>query len=342
MDFSSDELVVEVENLKKYFQPRTSFFHKSAKNFMKAINGISFGVRRGETFGLIGESGCGKTTTARLILGLERPTSGKVYFEGKDIYSLKGRELRNFRQKTSVIFQNPYDSLSDLMTVEDIVAEPLAINKCPQKEEKVERVLRDVNLEPGIFMKKYPRELSGGQRQRVGIARALVMEPEFIVADECVSMLDVSIRANTLKVLLDLKEKHNFSCLFITHDFSVAKIMCDRIALLYLGKIVEMGIAERLLTQPAHPYLRALLSVVPIPRPGLLRSQHALKGDVGEYSAQTISGCDFNPRCAFASEKCKVEEPKLEQFDDRHFVACHYAEQLPPFSLESYAKQKGG
>jgi peptide/nickel transport system ATP-binding protein len=325
--------VLEVKNVRKYFRLGRSFGFLGRKSeFIRAVDGISFKITPGEIFGLLGESGCGKTTTARLIVLLDHPDSGNIFFDGKDINSFDRVELKRLKEKIAMVFQDPYSSMNDLMEVRDIVSEPLVIQG--KHSFDVERAIRDVQLEPvEDFINKRPKELSGGQRQRVAIARAIIKNPKLIVADEPVSMLDVSIRAVVLKLLLDLRTKYKFSCLFITHDFSVARQICDRIGVMYLGKIVEMGRTESVLREASHPYLRALLSVVPIPKPGLKRSEMALKGDVLQTAVQFPQGCRFHPRCPFAREICEKEEPKLRKISRDHYSACHIIEELPEFKL---------
>lgn len=332
---SKKKNTLEVKNLKKYFRLGRYFgFLGQKSEYIKAVDDVSFNIKPGEIFGLLGESGCGKTTIGRLIARLESPDTGQVLFDGKDIYSLKGDELSQFRREVSMIFQDPYSSMNDLFKVRDVVAEPLVIQGKRDNKEAVIRALQDVQLEPAEdFVDKAPRELSGGQRQRVDIARAIIKNPKLIIADEPVSMLDVSVRAHILRLLLDLRDKYNFSYLFITHDFSVARQLCDQIAVMYLGKILEIGETKSVLKNPSHPYLRALLSVVPVPKPGLKRFEMALKGDVLQSAVQLPTGCRFSPRCPFSNDICITEGPQLRRIHKRHSAACHLIEKLPKFSL---------
>ena len=330
------ENFAEINNLRKCFRLRKHRgFLRRKSEFVRAVDGVSFEIKKGEILGLLGESGCGKTTTARLIVGLEHPDSGTVLFEGKALHNSKGAERRRFRKEISMIFQDPYSSMNPLFNVKAIVSEPLEIQGERNNESTVTQALRDVQLEPiQDFIKKTPKELSGGQKQRVAIARAIVKNPKLIVADEPVSMLDVSIRAYILELLLDLRNKYKFSCLFITHDLSVARQICDRIGVMYLGKLVELGETESVMSAPCHPYLRALLSVVPVPKLGVRRSEMALKGDIQQSPVQSISGCRFFSRCPFAKDICETE-PLLRRMEKNHFSACHLVEELPKFTMES-------
>ncbi|MEM2810042.1 MAG: ABC transporter ATP-binding protein, partial [Candidatus Methanomethylicia archaeon] len=291
---------------------------------VKAVDNISFEVKKGEIFGLAGESGCGKTTTGRCILRLIEPTSGKIYFENIDITSLDQEKLKPLRKHMQIIFQDPYESLNPRMRVYDIIAEPLRVQKASidSEEETILRVMEEVELTPPEeFMDRFPHELSGGQRQRVAIARAFVLKPKLVVADEPVSMLDVSIRSEILNIMLREKEKYNTSIIFITHDLSLAKHICERIAIMYLGKIVEMGDIDRVLEDPKHPYTQALVSAVPIPDPEYRRSKIPIKGEIPS-ALNPPSGCRFHPRCPYAMEKCSKIEPELLNIDNR-LIACH-------------------
>ncbi|RLF10389.1 MAG: oligopeptide ABC transporter ATP-binding protein [Thermoprotei archaeon] len=322
--------LITVEDLKKYFEVRTvrlPLISRQPKRYVKAVDGVSFQVKEGEIFGLVGESGCGKTTTGRLILRLIEPTSGKILYRGEDLLKYSGSKLRMLRRKMQMIFQDPYESINPRMLIRDVVAEPLRVHKAVSSEEEVEasvaKALEDVKLvPPDDFMHRYPHELSGGQRQRVAIARALILNPEFIVADEPVSMLDLSIRAEILNIMLDLKDKYGLTYLFITHDLAVAKYFCDRIAVMYLGKIVEMGKVEEIIDNPLHPYTKALLAAVPVPDPRVKIGEIPIIGEVAS-PVDLPSGCRFHTRCVYAMDKCKAEEPGLVEAVKEHFVACH-------------------
>ncbi|MCD6511098.1 MAG: ABC transporter ATP-binding protein, partial [Thaumarchaeota archaeon] len=287
--------------------------------------GVSFSIEKGETFSLIGESGCGKTTTGRTVLRLIDPTAGKIVFDGLDITRLEGKRLRGLRRRMQMIFQDPYASLNPRMKIGDAISHPLLIHKLSEKEEARElalKMLKRVGLTPeSEFYDRYPHELSGGQRQRVAIARAMILKPEFLVADEAVSMIDVSLRASILELLKSFREEYNLSILFITHDIAVGRLISDRIAVMYLGKIVEMGPTEEVLRNPAHPYTLALINAVPsiIKRE---RERIRISGEVPN-PINPPSGCRFHPRCPYRIDKCSVEEPKLVEIAPDHFVACH-------------------
>jgi peptide/nickel transport system ATP-binding protein len=325
----SDNIILRVEDLKKWFPVRkgifTSLFSKR-QEFVKAVDGVSFEIFEGEVFGLVGESGCGKTTVGKTILRVIEPTSGKVYFKGIDIFKLSKGEMRRLRRKMQLIYQDPFESLNPRMTIYNLVGEPLSVNKLVNSvDEKVERVvkaLEDVELKPPeVFLDKFPHELSGGQRQRVAIARALVLQPEFIVADEPVSMLDVSIRAEILEIMLKLKEHYGISYLFITHDLALARHICDRIAIMYLGKIMELGDVEDVMKNPLHPYTKALLDAVPDIMGGKVKV--SIKGFIPQSPINIPPGCRFHPRCLKAMDLCRREEPQLLKIGNRHYVACH-------------------
>lgn len=327
----TNDILLKVENLRKYFPARTGFISSvlGRKEWVHAVDDISFEIKRGEVLCLVGESGCGKTTTARVIIRLDEPTGGKVYFEGEDVFALDRKRLKSLRLKMQMIFQDPYTSTNPRMTIFDAVAEPLVVHKLASGEELAEKVtqsLESVELTPPeTFMYRYPHELSGGQRQRVGIARVLILEPEFIVADEPVSMVDVSLRAGILNLLLDLKDKFNLTYIFITHNLAQAKYVGNKIAVMYLGKIVELGQAETTLGEPLHPYTKALVSNVPIPDPDIVRKRIRLKGEI-PTPINPPSGCRLHPRCPYAVEKCRTEEPTLAEVERGHFVACHLVE----------------
>jgi len=324
------ENVVEADGLKKWFPVRRGLADvilRRPPKFIRAVDGVSFAIKRGEIFCLAGESGCGKTTTGRLILRLEEPTAGRILFKGVDITNLDGEELIEFRRKAQIIFQDPYESLNPHMRVIDIISEPLSIHKLAHnREEVIERVtktLEDVALKPPEeFMYRYPHELSGGQRQRVAIARAIILQPEFIVADEPVSMLDMSIRAEILDLMLGIRDRYGIAYLFITHDLAVAKHICDRIAIMYLGKIVELGEATEVIDDPLHPYTKALTAAIPVPDPRVKIGEIPIKGEVPSPISPP-SGCRFHPRCPYAMDICSKKEPDLREVERGRKVACH-------------------
>ena len=298
---------------------------------VRAVDGVSFDIRRGETLGLVGESGCGKSTTGRTILQLYRPTAGSVEFEGVDLVHLKGEALRKMRRKMQMIFQDPYASLNPRMTVADIVGEPLMVHNVAtgkEIEERVKYLLNVVNLNPS-FAGRYPHEFSGGQRQRIGVARALALQPSFIVCDEPISALDVSIQAQVVNLLEELQEQFNLTYLFIAHDLSMVKHISDRVAVMYLGIFAELASRDDLYTNPLHPYTQALLSAVPIPDPiaDAKRERVILKGDVPS-PANPPSGCRFRTRCPIAEGVCAESRPEFREIKPGHFVACFFAERF--------------
>jgi len=323
--------ILRVIDLKKYFPLKVGFFKSIFSKeipVVRAVDGISFNIKHREIFGLAGESGCGKTTTGRAVIRLIEPTSGKVYFKGIDLVKLPESEMRKMRRKLQIIFQDPYESLNPRMSIYDIVSEPLRIQHALDTEEeiynRVVEVMETMGLTPAEeFLYRFPHELSGGQRQRVAIARAFVLEPEFIVADEPVSMLDASIRTEVSKLIKTLVDKMHVSFLYITHDIALARYMCDRLAIMYLGKIVEMGKTEQLIKKPLHPYTEALINAVPVPDPELKRGEVVIKGEVPSPVAPP-PGCRFHPRCPYAKEKCRKQEPELIEIRNERYVACHF------------------
>jgi oligopeptide transport system ATP-binding protein len=320
--------IVRVEEVKKYFPIRSGMLRKEV-GAVKAVDGVTFEIYEGETLGLVGESGCGKSTLGRTILQLHRPTEGIVYFEGIDLSSLNGDELRRMRARMQIIFQDPYSSLNPRMTVEGIVSEPLVIHGVANDDERRGRVfelLERVGLNP-LFANRFPHEFSGGQRQRIGVARALALNPSFIVADEPISALDVSIQAQVVNLLEDLQDSLDLTYLFIAHDLSMVRHICDRVAVMYLGKIVELGPVEEIYTNPKHPYTQALLSAVPVPDPSAEseRQRIILEGDVPNPASPPV-GCNFNTRCPVAFEPCFEEDPELKELLPLHHISCYYAE----------------
>ncbi len=316
--------LVEVRDLKMWFPIRRGLLQRQVGN-VKAVDGVNFDIYQGETLGLVGESGCGKSTTGRAILKLYRPTGGSVLFEGQDLVKIEGDHLRKMRRQMQMIFQDPYASLNPRMTVGSIVAEPLEVHQMGTKSERLERVrhlLQTVGLNP-YFINRYPHEFSGGQRQRIGIARALAVNPKFIVCDEPISALDVSIQAQVINLLEDLQEQFNLTYLFIAHDLSVVRHISDRIAVMYLGKIMELADRDELYRNPMHPYTQALLSAVPIPDPTVEESRRRiiLEGDVPS-PANPPKGCNFSTRCPKAMDVCREQEPVFKDYGDGHYVAC--------------------
>lgn len=324
------DTLIEVKNLKKYFPLKRSiseFITRKEQKFVKAVDNISFTIKKGETMGLVGESGSGKTTTGRMVLRLLDPTSGTIKINDIDITSLSNEELRKFRKKIQIIFQDPMAALNPYMKIGEAIRHALQIHKIgkdySEQKQMVYEIMERVNLKPAEeYYNRYPRDLSGGQRQRVVIARALVLKPEFVVADEAIAMLDVSVRSQLLKLMIDLKEEFNLTYLFITHDLATTKYICDRIAVMYLGKIVEIGTFEDIYRNPAHPYTKALISAVPEPDPKLQKKKIIPKGEVPN-AVNPPKGCRFHPRCPYAMDICKVEEPKTTKLDDQHEVSCH-------------------
>ena len=318
--------LLDVQNLVMHFPLTQGIIFQRQVGAVQAVDGVSFSVKRGETLGLVGESGCGKSTTGRAILQLYKPTDGNVIFDGRDLTQLDSTEMRKMRRHLQMVFQDPYASLNPRMTVGNIVAEPMQIHKLVAKNERTERVqelLQTVGLNP-YFANRYPHEFSGGQRQRIGIARALAANPDFIVCDEPVSALDVSIQAQVVNLLEDLQDKFGLTYLFIAHDLSVVRHISDRVAVMYLGKIVEMADRNSLYDDPLHPYTKALLSAVPIPDPVIekRRERIILTGDVPS-PINPPSGCHFHTRCPYVMDVCKRIDPIFADQGNEHFVACH-------------------
>ena len=321
---STHQKLVEVRGLKMWFPIMRGILQKHVAD-VKAVDGLNFDVYQGETLGLVGESGCGKSTTGRAILQLYTPTAGSVIFEGRDLVKTKGEDLRKMRRRMQMIFQDPYASLNPRMTVGSIVAEPLEVHNIGSKSERVDRVrelLKVVGLNP-YFINRYPHEFSGGQRQRIGVARALAVNPAFIVCDEPISALDVSIQAQVINLLEDLQEQFGLTYLFIAHDLSVVRHISNRIAVMYLGKIMELADRDELYRNPMHPYSQALLSAVPIPDPVIeeKRQRIILEGDVPS-PVNPPKGCNFSTRCPKALAMCKDQEPEFREYDSGHWVAC--------------------
>ena len=320
------ETLVEVIGLKKYFPVTEGIVIQRKVAEVKAVDGVSFHIRKGETLGLVGESGCGKTTTGRCILQLDRPTEGAIIFEGVNLVELDHRALSPYRQKIQVIFQDPYSSLNPRMKIGDIIGEPIKVHgivpDAGKRRRRVSELLSVCGLDPR-FADRYPHEMSGGQRQRVGIARALSLNPQFIICDEAVSALDVSIQAQVINLLEDLRDEFNLTYLFIAHDLSVVRHLCHRVAVMYLGKIVELVDCDELYDNPLHPYTQALLAAVPIPDPEVesKREYRVVKGEVPS-PINPPSGCVFHPRCPLAVDRCSSAVPELREIRPGHWVAC--------------------
>lgn len=322
----ADEFILEVKNLKKYFQTgRVGWFSREEK-VVHAVDDIDLQLRRGEVLALVGESGCGKSTLALTLMGLEEATEGQIIFEGRDITHADNEERKLLRRRIQMIFQDPYEALNPTQTIEEIVSEPLIVHDLgDNREERRERVLRaleDAGLKPAAdYLQRFPHQLSGGQRQRVVIAGALVLEPHLLLADEPVSMLDVSIRAEIINLLADLRKSRGISVIFITHDLGTVGYFADRVAVMYLGRIVEQGTMLDVLKKPQHPYAQALLSVIPVPNPRLRKKRVILQGETPN-PINIPSGCRFHPRCPVALEVCKQSDPPLIKVSDSHQAAC--------------------
>jgi oligopeptide/dipeptide ABC transporter ATP-binding protein len=317
---------LEVYNLRKLFRAgRPGIFSRKAR-YVHAVDGIDLNLKRGEVLALVGESGCGKSTLALTLMGLEKPTSGKIIFDGEEITHADDRARKRLRQRIQMIFQDPYESLNPTQTIEEIVAEPLVVHGLERstktRQARVVKALEDAGLKPAdTYLRRFPHELSGGQRQRVVIAGALVLEPYLLLADEPVSMLDVSIRAEILNLLADLRKTRQISIIFITHDLGTVGYFADRIAVMYLGRIVEVGPTKEILKNPQHPYTKALLSVIPVPNPRLRRERVILQGETPN-PIDLPSGCRFHPRCPVAGEECKLSDPAWREPAPGHRVAC--------------------
>lgn len=331
--------ILEVKDLKQYFPIRRGFFQRVVGH-VKAVDGVSFSLHKNEVLGLVGESGCGKTTTGRTILRLYEPTGGEVWYrrangERINIAEISQKEMKPLRQELRMIFQDPFSSLNPRLPVKDIIGEPLIIHKVArgrEVEDRVAHLMHSVGLDPN-YMTRYPHEFSGGQRQRIGLARTLALSPRLIIGDEPVSALDVSVQAQVLNLLQEIKEELDLTMIFIAHDLSVVEHVSDRIAVMYVGKIVEMAETEELLRNPLHPYSEALLSAIPPADPDIRVERIILEGDVPS-PANPPSGCVFHPRCRYAEEICSLEEPQLEAIRPGHYASCHFAKELDLHGIE--------
>lgn len=321
-----DETLVQVRDLKMYFPVTEGAIIPRVIAHVKAVNGINFDIKKGETLGLVGESGCGKTTTGRCMLQLEQATSGSIYYDGQDLTKLSKDEMRPLRQRIQVIFQDPYSSLNPRMKIGDIISEPMMVHKtepdAAARDKRVRELLAVCGLNPK-FADRYPHEMSGGQRQRVGIARALAVRPEFIICDEAVSALDVSIQAQVINLLEDLRDEYDLTYLFISHDLSVVRHLCQRVAVMYLGNMVELAETDELFDNPMHPYTQALLQAVPIPDPTIekARAHQVIQGEIPS-PINPPPGCVFHPRCGIAVDECKKLVPEFREIKPGHWIAC--------------------
>ena len=322
---NNQDVLLKVEHLKKYYSIKSSSL-RGKKSVVKAVDDISFDVKIGETFGIVGESGCGKSTMGKSVIRLIEPTEGKVILDGQDFTSLKGKELQEARDKIKLIFQDPYASLNPRMTVKDIIAEPIDIAKCYKtKEERDARVV-EVMKQVGLnldYMYRYPHEFSGGQRQRIGIARSLALDPSFIICDEPVSALDVSIQSQIINLMKDMQEEKNISYIFISHDLSVVKHISDRVGVMYLGSMMELADKNEIYSNPQHPYTRALIGAIPLPDPTKRKEMQVIQGEIPS-NVNIPKGCKFNPRCPFAKDICREQEPATKEVKPNHFVKCHF------------------
>lgn len=346
MSHQSDVLL-DVRGLVKHFPLRRSFKEtmRGERPAVRAVDGVDFFVRRGEIFGLVGESGCGKTTTGRALLRLDEPTAGRIMFNGQDIMELGAKDMQRLRRRMQIVFQDPYDSMNPNMDVFRIVSEPLRIQgmagNADEVEQRVIQALEDVELTPAQeYMHRFPKELSGGQRQRVAIARTLVLDPDFVVADEPVSMLDVSIRGEILKILQRLVRERGLALVFITHDLALARHFCDRVAVMYLGRIVEYADSDALVRKPHHPYTQALMRAVLSPDPTEKHIYTGLKGEIPN-PANPPGGCRLHPRCPLATEQCRRETPELIEQAPDHWAACHHIERSLEY-LDEHRRSSSG
>jgi len=322
----AEDIILEVKNLKKYFQAGRPGWFSRKDTYVHAVDDVDLQLRRGDVIALVGESGCGKSTLALTLMLLEEATEGNIFFNGKDITHVTERERKAIRQRIQMVFQDPYESLNPTQTIEEIVTEPLIVHRlganADERRERVLRALEDSGLKPAeSYMSRFPHQLSGGQRQRVVIAGALVLEPHLLLADEPVSMLDVSIRAEIINLLADLRKSRNISVIFITHDLGTVGYFADRVAVMYLGRIVEIGAMREVLMDPKHPYTQALLSVIPVPNPRLRKKRMILQGETPN-PIDLPSGCRFHPRCPVVVEICKQTDPRLINIGDTHQAAC--------------------